>query len=217
MSCLIPGNHIVWLERIWCEPTTVVTDLILAAQCGLLMLRHRGSARGFFALSGLAFALGGFRHLVVAEWGGLVPVLSRASSTASALSLALLVAALPALWSHHRGRVVVGAWSLTVVMTLGHLWLDHFSLNVLHTAIVFIGTLLVVAARGQWEQNRWFAVAFLLSLLAGVIFAAQLAPAFFFNHNDLAHVVLMGSHYALHRQLLAGRQAASLGGSRRGD
>jgi len=195
MPCMIPENHLVLAGLVWCEPVTVLTDGMLALLCLALLPRHRGMARGFFALAAVAFALGGLRHLVGAEWPGLVPALSRASNTANSLSLALLLrAAVP--WGQ-RGRAVIVAGTGAVI--IGHLWLDHFLLSVLHSTAAF--TTILAASRHQHHAFYWFYSSFALSLLAGITFGLVLAPATFFNHNDLAHLLLMGAYVALHRQL----------------
>ena len=198
MSCLINDNHLLLFGRVWCEPVTVATDLLLAVQCLLLMRYHRRAAAGFFALSGVAFFFGGLRHLVVAEWGALVPLLSGLSNTANALSLTLL---LVAMW----GGVWLSrvSWAVGLMVVAAHLYADRFVTVILHTAVVFCGSLAVVVWRGRVRQDGWFVVGFVMSLLAGIIFATRLTPAFYFNHNDLAHVVLLGAHVALHRHLLS--------------
>jgi hypothetical protein len=192
---MIPENHLVLAGLVWCEPVTVITDGMLALLCVVLLPRHRGLARGFFALAAVAFALGGLRHLVGAEWPGLVPGLSRASNTANSLSLALLLLAVVPWGRRSRAVIVAG----TGAVIIGHLWLDHFVLSVLHSAAAFI-TILSVSLRIP-HDFRWFYVSFALSLLAGLTFGLVLAPATFFNHNDLAHLLLMGAYVALHRQL----------------
>lgn len=194
MPCMIPDNHLVAAGLTWCEPVTVLTDGLLAALCLALCARHRGLARGFFALAAAAFALGGLRHLVFAEWPGLVPGLSRASNTANSLSLLLLLLAAVPWGQRGRAAAVVGTGAVIV----GHLWLDHFLLSVLHSAATFTAVLVCSLRR---PDSRWFHAAFALSLLAGLVFGLAIAPAPFFNHNDLAHVLLMGAYVALHRHL----------------
>jgi hypothetical protein len=197
VPCQIPDNHIVWQGLVWCEPMTVATDGLLAVLCLVLLTRHVGLSRGFFGLASAAFALGGLRHLVLAEWPELVAMLSRASNTTSSLSLALLLLILLP-WGA-RGRAVIAAGSAAVIV--GHVWLDHFLLSVLHSAVTFITILIVALSSGQRGDFRWFYAAFVLALLAGLVFGLRLTPTFFFNHNDLAHVLLMGAYVALHRQL----------------
>jgi hypothetical protein len=197
MTCMIPDNHLLWGGRLWCEPVTVATDWLLALLCLVLLTRQTGAARGFFLLSAVAFALGGLRHLLFAQHPDLVPLLSRASSTASALSLALLLLSLLPFGA--RGRAVIAAGTAAVIA--GHLWLDHILLAVLHSAVTFTTALALAAHSGRSSSFRWFHLSFLLSLLAGLTFGLRLTPALFFNHNDLAHILLMGAYFALHRQL----------------
>ncbi len=195
MPCMIPDNQLMAGGLIWCEPVTALTDGLLAALCLALLSRHRGLARGFFTLAAAAFTLGGLRHLVFAEWPGLVPGLSRASNVANSLSLLLLLlAAVP--WGR-RGRAAAVAGTGAVIV--GHLWLDHFLLSVLHSAATF--TAILACSLRSPDVSRWFYAAFALSLLAGLVFGLAFAPALFFNHNDLAHVLLMGAYVALHRHL----------------
>ena len=179
---------------------TAATDGLLTVQCLMLAMAHRGAARGFFALSGVAFASGGLRHLLAGELPGLIPIFSRISNVTNAVALTCLLLALPALWSPRWRRP---AWGLAAVFVLAHLLSGHIVLPVLHTVIVFCGSLVQVAVKKSWQNHRWFGLGFALSLAAGAIFATRLTPAFFFNHNDLAHVVLLGAHAALHRQLMS--------------
>lgn len=199
--CMIEGNHVALWGRLWCEPMTVATDGLLLLLCAALAAQHRGAARSFFALMAAAFGLGGLRHLVYAEWPGLVAPLSQSQNTAGSLALTALIAALPSpRWA--RGA----ALALAVVMIAGHLLIDHFLLSVLHTAVVFFGILGAVLASRRLAEFRWFGLAFALSLVAAVVFALRLAPAFWFNHNDLAHVVLLGAYAALGQQLRSSQQ-----------
>ena len=71
--------------------------------------------------------------------------------------------------------------------------------SVLHSASVFIAIL--AASLQRPGCFHWFYGSFVLSLFAGITFGLVLAPATFFNHNDLAHLLLMGAYVALHRQL----------------
>lgn len=196
-ACMIEGNHLTLWGRVWCEPMTVATDGLLVLLCAALAARHRGAARGFFLLTAAAFGLGGLRHLVYAEWHGLVPPLSQASNTASSLALTALVFALP---SPRPARAAAGI--LAAAMIAGHLLIDHIALSIVHTAVVFLGILGGAVVARQLRAYRWFVVAFGLSLAAAAVFALRLTPAFWFNHNDLAHVALMGAYSALSAQLV---------------
>ena len=201
---MIPGNHLVWGEQLWCEPMTVGTDGLLALLCLALMGRHRGVGRGVFGFASIAFAFGGLRHLLFAQSPALVPGLSRVSNVANSLSLTLLLLAMPVLWGTRRTWIGV----LAAVVIAGHLWLDHILLSVLHSAIAFFAALGAVTWQRLWRDFRWFVVAFVLSALAGLVFGLRLAPTLFFNHNDLAHIFLLGTYIALHRQLSPSAQNA---------
>lgn len=195
-ACMIDGNHLALWGRLWCEPMTVATDGLLLALCAALALRQRGAGRAFFALTAATFGLGGLRHLVYAEWHQLVPPLSQSSNTTSSLALTALVFALPAPRIARTLAVILAAG-----MIIGHLLLDHILLSVVHSAVVFFGILGAVVVGGRFQEHRWFLVSFGLSLVAAVVFGLRLTPAFWFNHNDLAHIALLGAYVALGRQL----------------
>ena len=196
---MIVDNHLALGGRLWCEPMTVATDGLLAMWCVVLAARVQGAARVFFGLMALAFGLGGLRHLIYAEWHALVAPLSAISSTAGSLALAALVFALPSpRWAQHLAVV------LAVVFALGHLLLNHIALPIAHSAVVFFGIQGAVLASGQGAAYRWFGLALGLALVAAGVFALRLSPMLWFNHNDLAHIVLLGVYGALGRQLRAG-------------
>lgn len=201
-QCLAPEVFAEGLGLVWCEPTTALTDGLLTALLLVLGWRSRGKARAFFLLMSFAFLAGGSRHLLHYELHSLVPVASRLQNCASSVAIGSLPGVL-ALGRTPRSQARA-EWAYGVVagvFILGHLVLDSFLLTVVHQAVAFLGATAILLLQGRARRFRWFLVSVALGAVCAVIFGERLSPHPRFNHNDLAHVVMLGSFGALWRQV----------------
>lgn len=204
-QCLSPEIYVELGGRVWCEPTTVVTDLLVVGLLLVLTARaRRGLGRAYFALLAAAFLAGAARHLLQHEAPNLPGVLSRVQNVASSGALGLLGSVL-LLGRDGRGqRRVALVWGgMAGVFGVAHLLWDHFALTVAHQAVAQLAAAGVVLARGQVHPYRWFLGSLGLGVLCAVVFAAPLAPHPWFNQNDLAHVLMLPAFGLMGRQLRA--------------
>ncbi len=201
-QCLAPDVFLEVFGAIWCEPTTVLTDLLLVALLLGLAMRSRGAARAHFALMAAAFLLGAARHLLHHELQELVPAISRVQNCATALALGLL-ARLLVLGRSARTQGVFdrGYLVAAAAFVIGHLLLDSFLLTVMHTAVAQLLAAAVVLAQGRVRGYRWFLVSVGLGLVCAGLYGFQRGPHPWFNHNDLAHLVMLPAYGALWLQL----------------
>ncbi len=201
-SCLDNAVYIELSGRVLCEPLTVLTDALLALQLLWFAGRSRGRARLWFALMALTFALGGGRHLFHHELPELLPWMSRVQNIASSVALGL-VASLLALGRGARGQaraeLVYGLAAAGFV--LGHLLLDSFLLTVIHQALALLGAAGLLLVQGRDRAYRPYLIHVGLGILCALIFLLRLSPHPWFDHNALAHVIMLGAFWAFWEQL----------------
>jgi len=201
-QCLSPDVHLDLLGRVWCEPTTVITDWLLTLQLVWLAALSRGRARGYFLLMGLAFMVGGARHLLHHQAPDAIASMSILQNCASSGALGLLAGLLAvgrgARW---RGRAdgVYGAMALLFV--LGHLTLGGFGLTVAHQALALLAAAGVVVAQGRWSQYRGFLIHVALGAGCALIYALRIGAHPWVDHNVLAHLLMVPAFLALWLQL----------------
>ncbi|MCB9779281.1 MAG: hypothetical protein H6742_12010 [Alphaproteobacteria bacterium] len=212
--CLSPDVYVHALGRVWCEPTTFATDLLLALLLAVLAARARpdgnGGGRAYFALLSVAFLVGGLRHLLHHELLALVPALSRVQNVASSLSLGLLGPVLALGRDGRERRVVAVAWGLLAAgFVVAHLVSGAFWLTIAHQSIAQLAAVAVVVATGRAQDYRWFLGSIGLGLVCAVLFATKAAPHPWFNHNDLAHLIMLPAFWLMGAQLARVRTGGS--------
>lgn len=201
--CKSPDVFLHGFGLVWCEPTTAVTDLLLTGVVVLLGLRSTGGrARAWFFLMATALLAGGTQHLLHHELGDLVPVLTRLQNCASSAALGLLAGLLalgrsPQEWR----RLELVYVSLAVGFVLAHLSLDTFWLTFAHQAIALLGAAALVLLQGRARSYTWYLASVGLGLVCALIYAVQLSPHPWFNHNDLAHLFMAPYFGAMWMQL----------------
>ena len=182
------------------EPTTVLTDYVLAAVSlvlGLRLIRHsRFWALAFIALA-LAALLGGTWHGFLrsdALWKATtlcVGVASFGMVMGSALAVAKGTARQALIFFAGLKLAVYSAWMLR------H---DEFIWVVTDTGIA----LAVVGILHAWKWNPWMLAGVAVTILAGLAQASGFALHPHFNHNDLYHVIQTAAMLAFYRGLKAG-------------
>ena len=197
------------------EPMTLLTDLLLGALCLCFAVRlfrrcddeDQTSSRLFAAAlvsTAVAALAGGVTH-------GFQPYLSATADTVlwkltvlsiGVTSLLFLVATAVATLVGVGRRVLIGValieWLVYSLWMLRH---DEF----IWVIADYVPAMLVVLVlqvrrmrRGEREAG-WIVGGIVLSLLGAGVQAAGLAPAPWFNHNDLYHVVQMVAVWLLYR------------------
>ncbi len=203
--CLAPDVYLELGGQIWCEPTTVLTDGLVAVLLAFLAWRSRGAARGYFLLGTVAFVLGGARHLVHHELSEMIPILSRAQNISSSLAMGLLATVLKVGRSprEQRGADLFYA-VLAGVFVLAHLVFDVFVLSVVHASVAQLLAAGVLALQGRLATtHRWFLASLVLGLVCGAVFGLKLSLHAWFNANDLAHIFMLPAYAFLWLQLRA--------------
>jgi hypothetical protein len=200
--CLQDGVHLELLGRLWCEPLTSLTDALLALQLLWYAKRTRGSARLWFVLMAAGFTLGGARHLLHHQLPELTPLLSRVQNIAGSSALALLAALLDlggSVAGQRRAQRLYMA--VAALFLVGHLVFDLFLLTVTHQTLALLGAAGWVLLQGRAREYRAYLIHVGLGLLCAVIFLLRLAPHPWFDHNALAHVIMLGAFATFHAQL----------------
>jgi hypothetical protein len=198
------------------EPMTMMTDYVMGALAFVLAMRIVGDAAAGRQLSGRLWAaalvmtavaafLGGTYHGFI-QWlpGASGRALWKATLLATGIGSACLLAA--AVTAATAGALQRALLAVVVVKLLIYVWTiatkDQFAL-----VIADYGAALLAVALAAWfirpsgltPAAWWITAGVAVAVLAGAIQRARLAPHVHFNHNDLFHVVQMGSLYLLYR------------------
>jgi hypothetical protein len=197
------------------DPTTTLTDYLLAVLLGVLAARLTGETAGrvppsralwavAFALGAVAAAAGGTEHALRPR----LDVFSRAllrqcAYLGASLVGSLLVAGLAFEVANGRARRYVAPWAAVLAL----LELLAVSRSFRTRDVVVVGALnlvllLALAARHQRTESRllkWLAAAVALAGAGLVVQAAGLAPHPSFNHNDLCHVLMCAALWPFYR------------------
>ncbi len=201
-QCLAPDVYVRLLDRVWCEPATVITDVLLAIQLLWYAARSRGKARAWFALMALAFALGGARHLLHHELLELVPAFSRLQNIAGSAALGLLASLLALGNGARRQRRAEWIYGLVAGgFILAHVALDHFLLTVAHQALALLGATAVVLLQGRARSYLPFLGHVALGLVCAAVFALRLAPHPWFDQGAVAHLLMLPAFALMAAQL----------------
>jgi hypothetical protein len=195
---------------------TMMTDYVMGALAFVLAMRIVGDAAAGRQLSGRLWAaalvmtavaafLGGTYHGFI-QWlpGASGRALWKATLLATGIGSACLLAA--AVTAATAGALQRALLAVVAVKLLVYVWTiatkDQFAL-----VIADYGTALLAVALAAWfirpsgltPAAWWITAGVAVAVLAGAIQRARLAPHVHFNHNDLFHVVQMGSLYLLYR------------------
>jgi hypothetical protein len=197
------------------EPATLLTDYFLAVLAGGLSWRMRKAAAAgprsqawwsrMLALTGASAFVGGTYHGFAPAFPTIVQqalwlaTLWIIVALAAALELSLVEELAPAARRRFWRSLVALKFFLFVILAVAR--------PVFATASAAYGPSLLAwlaaAAASHRPWSRWIFGAVALSVLAAVVQQLRLAPAVWFNHNDLYHVLQAVALIALYR---AGRR-----------
>jgi len=198
------------------EPMTTITDYAMGALALVLALRLFGDAEAGRQLSGRLWAtafvmtavaaiVGGTYHGFI-QWvpGATGRVVWKITLLATGVGSACLLAA--AVVAATTGTLQRALIALVCGKLLVFLWTmvtrDQFNLVIADYGTALVAVLflaLFVRPTGLTPAAGWIAAGVGVSVVAGVIQWARLAPHPTFNHNDLFHVVQMAALYLLYR------------------
>jgi len=198
------------------EPMTTITDFAMGALALVLALRLFGDAEASRQLSGRLWAtafvmtavaaiVGGTYHGFI-QWvpGATGRVVWKITLLATGVGSACLLAA--AVVAATTGMLQRALIALVCGKLLVFLWTmatrDQFNLVIADYGAALVAVLLLalfVRPTGLTPAAGWIAAGVGVSVVAGVIQWARLAPHPKFNHNDLFHVVQMAALYLLYR------------------
>lgn len=200
------------------EPTTMLTDYVVAIACGWFAARllfsephrqhfcRRAWAVGF-VLVGLGLILGGTAHgFVFYLSAGTMNTIWKLAFYAAGISMALFVAgtiagSVPARsWRRIlHGLNILGLLAFIVRATAG----DGDFLSVI---IISVGSLGIIALIETWvyftqglQSAKWLVGGVFVYFVSAAIQRSGIELHEHFNHNDLYHVVLLGGLYLLYR------------------
>lgn len=195
------------------EPVTTLTDYAITLAAGWLALRLAGVADGMAtwllvgALGAVAVAalLGGTEHGFgrrMAEWPR--RLMWRLTMQLALLACLLLLAAVamahaPAAW---RPWLLAAAVAKTLAFAHFAWWRAEYRWVVYDSLVTFAA----IAAIETWAwvgggapAAPWMLAGVVVSVLAGLVQRAALAPHRHFNHNDLYHVAQIAAAYLFYR------------------
>jgi len=196
------------------EPATCITDVLLAAVSGAFatrLLARRASARPTSVTCwGGAFAIVALGALAGGLWHGTAPALSPAASDmlwrvslqAIGLGSFLMVAgSARALLARNARRLVITAaalkWIAYATFMARHDDFRFVVFDYVPSLLFLAGVHGAAALRHRSSGSIPLAAGALASLVAAGIQGARLAPAPWFNHNDLFHVLQIGANALL--------------------
>jgi hypothetical protein len=213
------------------EPTTALTDLLLAASGSvmalLLLRRTRAVAQRSWALALGASALGALAGALFHGWGHLFHPRVRFllwKSIALLLSLASLAMFAATLYSafgeRARQRWLLGGLSKTFVFTAWNLVRHDFAVVVYDYLSSMFAILGIQLSRRQAPGSGWLLAGLFTSFVAAAI--QQNGKGFHqhFNHNDIFHLIQLAGMYFFYRgalQVEDHTESASARGSGDGD
>lgn len=195
------------------EPMTLFTDYILAAYLiflGRKLLTKHGHTRlgyisGFFSL-GIAAFLGGTYHGFTYIFPALVLIIIRGLMFVAIFLFNYFILLgsllqLPASYTTPRLQRLIQAKLL--IFVLWSLLTFDFLVVIFDTAPTFLFLIWKIyqSPSRSNQQQRWTMMSFSFGLFAMLVFLLEVSPHPNFNENDLAHVILLGSVYALFRAL----------------
>jgi hypothetical protein len=198
------------------EPMTMITDYAMGALALVLAIRLFGDAGAGQQLSGRLWAaafvmtavaafVGGTYHGFIQWMPGTAGRLSwKLTLLATGVGSACLLSA--AIVAATSGTVQRGLLALVCVKLILFVWTistrDQFNLVIADYGAALIAVLLLalfVRPTGLTPAAGWIAAGVGVSVVAGVIQWARLAPHPQFNHNDLFHAVQTAALYLLYR------------------
>jgi hypothetical protein len=193
------------------EPTTTITDYILAAEClvlGALLLRSEQTATRVWGLAfftvALAAATGGTVHGFLSTKSLLWKVTIYSIGITSLLML--LAASIGGTWQPWRTVLIAAA---SIQFLLYAIWManhDDFRYVIYNYAPAMIVVLLLQIFGRTHGGNRWIISGIIVSFLGAGIQRTGIVLHKNFNFNDIYHLVQMVAMFLLYRGgLLFGR------------
>lgn len=207
------------------EPTTAITDWILAGLVIALAIRLRAVPRQrtvrywqwafiFTALG--AFAAGVFHAVVGQTTAKVLTTLWKGSAFALGLAVffMLLATAAGRLSTRSARILMIFAAVQLVVYTLWTARHDDFLSVISNYALgmAIVAAVNLVTYSRNPESARWIVAGIAVTALGSVVQALQIAPHRHFNHNDLFHVIQMAGMILLYRGARASQRHLPAGG-----
>lgn len=179
------------------EPTTALTDFLLAAVAFVLAARIAGAWRFAFLFTGIAALAGGMYHTrpVVAVWK--ITVMSVGLAT-----FFLIVAAARATVSRRTASILSGVAGVQFVLYAA--WMtthDDFIYVIADygSGLLCVAALYVYAFRHMPRASKFVLSSIAVSIVGAAIQASGFSLHRHFNHNDLYHVVQIVALVLLYR------------------
>lgn len=206
-------NQIELWGIVWGEPTTFITDIVLAGFSILFALRLKGSLLNhllfwklFFLFMGASTFVGGFGHLLFYYCGIWPKIVSWIVLCVSILSVEIaVISGLIAVFKSDIIGVILKVIVVLLFFLFSGLILYRQSFNF---AMVNVGfglfgvsgiTNLVQFLSKKRKHNLILFIGFSMTLILGVIMGMRLSIHTYFNHNDIAHLVIIACLYIVYR------------------
>ena len=179
------------------EPTTALTDFLLAAVAFALVVKSRGAWRYAFLFTGIAALAGGIYHTTPS-----VPVWKITVMSVGVATFFLVSAAARATVGVRTARVLIGVAGIQFLLYAA--WMathDDFiyviadyGAGLLCTAVLYI-----LAFRALPRAAKFVLGSIAVSVIGAAVQASGFTLHRHFNHNDLYHVIQIGALILLYR------------------
>jgi membrane-associated HD superfamily phosphohydrolase len=183
------------------EPTTTITDYLLAAECiffGALLLRNNPLwGVSFFALA-VAAAAGGTYHGFISN---MTPPAAQAIWKLTLYSIgiatllmlfATLLVYMPKLWKHI-------FLAITVIQFLVYVYIMSGSNDFRYVIYNYVLAMMAILLMALFHKNFWLVGAVLISFAGAAIQRSGVQLHKHFNFNDIYHLVQMVAMYFFYR------------------
>ncbi len=205
-------THTTFFGFLIAEPTTALTDLILAVLCVVFFFRfsHGAKEKGlnywrlFFLFMGISTFLGAITHAVF-EHHEEVNYLYFWLSMQLFSGLSVYYAQLATVHSIHNVKIPLYRYPTASILfcriqffvfVAAVLYYHNFLVVVLNSTLGFLMVLYIHALSGKKYGNRpagWIAAGITVSFMTAIVYSLKLSLNEWFNFNDIAHVIMMVS------------------------
>jgi hypothetical protein len=203
-----PSIEFMGVVMLW--PVTVLTNLLLAVLCAFLCqrlyrtkspspatLRNSYWARFFLFMAVATFAGAikhGFHYYPGALYGCAVLLSSLASGVATTFAQLATIETFVLRENTRFSLRLICYLQLAVFMVVGTI-ADDFLIATVNSAMGLVPVLLasIVAWRFAYAGSGWIATGLLMSFFTGLVYVLQVSIGPWFNHVDIAHIVMMAS------------------------
>lgn len=197
------------------EPTTTLTNLMIAAMSFWAYARprktgdrspHTSLIKGFFLFMGYATVMGGLLghgFLYILGFKGKIPGWLFSMISVAFLERTAIVYTREQIqsdwvrWINYANILELIVFFGIVLFTLEFKYVEMHALYGLGLVVMPLN--IWVVAKNKSIVSQWMLWGVLIGIITGVVHTLKLSLHVFFNHADIAHVLMIGSIYCFYR------------------